>query len=89
MATRETLSIGRMRQNPTEALRRVRDGAEIIITDRGRSVARLVPLEEPTWVEGGGLIGAFAPIGGGYWEDIRRARDQEPAATDPWQRVPR
>ncbi len=65
----------------------MRDGAEVVVTDRGRGVARLVPLEEISWVDGAGLTGAFTPISSGYWDDVRHARDEGPAVMNPWDRV--
>jgi prevent-host-death family protein len=39
--------IRELRNNLSAYLDRVRDGEEVVITDRGVAVARIVPLEEP------------------------------------------
>jgi prevent-host-death family protein len=40
----ETVGVRELRQNASEVLRRVAAGESITVTDRGRAVARLIPL---------------------------------------------
>ncbi len=40
----ESIGVRELRQNASEVLRRVALGASITVTDRGRPVARLVPI---------------------------------------------
>ncbi|MFZ0160929.1 MAG: type II toxin-antitoxin system prevent-host-death family antitoxin [Kineosporiaceae bacterium] len=40
----ETVGVRELRQNASEVLRRVVAGESITVTDRGRAVARLIPL---------------------------------------------
>jgi len=48
----ERVSIGRLKARLSEYLRRVRAGQGIVVTDRGRPVARLGGLEGDSAVEG-------------------------------------
>lgn len=44
----ETIGLRELNQNPSRAVARVRAGATLVVTDRGRPVLRLVPeLERP------------------------------------------
>lgn len=45
-----TISVGKLRQNPTEMLRSVEHGERYTITDRGRPVAEIGPISRPRWV---------------------------------------
>jgi prevent-host-death family protein len=48
----ETIGLRELNQNPSRAVARVRAGASIIVTDRGRPVLRLVPeIEDPSTLE--------------------------------------
>lgn len=42
----DEIGIRELRQNASKYLRRVAGGETLVITDRGRPVARLVPIEE-------------------------------------------
>ena len=42
----ETIGLRELNQNPSKAVARVRAGASIVVTDRGRPVLRLVPETE-------------------------------------------
>ena len=46
------MSIGRLKARLSEYLRRVTAGREVVVTDRGRPVARLVGLDGDTGLEG-------------------------------------
>lgn len=48
----ERVPIGRLKARLSEYLRRTRAGEVVIVTDRGRPVARLAPLEGEVAVEG-------------------------------------
>lgn len=47
----ERVSIGRLKARLSEYVRRTRAGEAVIVTDRGRPVARLAPLEGDVAVE--------------------------------------
>lgn len=51
MAT-ERVSIGRLKARLSEYIRRVRAGEQMVVTDRGRPVARLLGLEGSPALEG-------------------------------------
>lgn len=56
----ERVSIGTLKARLSEYLRRTRAGETVVVTDRGRPVARLAPLEGDAAVEGrmAGLVRA-------------------------------
>lgn len=45
-----TISVGQLRQNPTQMLRNVRAGAIFTVTDHGEPIAQVVPLRQSSWV---------------------------------------
>lgn len=47
----ERVGIRQLRQNATAVLRRVAAGAIVEVTDRGRAVARIVPMHEASRLE--------------------------------------
>jgi len=47
----EKVGIRELRQNATAVLRRVAAGEVVEVTDRGRAVARIVPVHEASWLE--------------------------------------
>jgi prevent-host-death family protein len=51
MCYMERVGIRELRQNATAVLRRVAAGAVIEVTDRGRAVARIVPMHEASRLE--------------------------------------
>jgi prevent-host-death family protein len=63
----ETIGLRELNQNPSRAVARVRAGASILVTDRGRPVLRMVPeIEDPSTLErmvGEGTVRAPAARG--------------------------
>lgn len=48
----ETIGLRELNQNPSKAVARVRAGASIIVTDRGKPVLRMVPeVEHPSTLQ--------------------------------------
>ena len=48
----ETIGLRELNQNPSKAVARVRAGASIVVTDRGRPVLRMVPeIEHPSTLQ--------------------------------------
>lgn len=48
----ETIGLRELNQNPSRAVARVRAGASIVVTDRGKPVLRMVPeIENPSTLE--------------------------------------
>ena len=48
----ETIGLRELNQNPSRVVARVRAGASIIVTDRGKPVLRMVPeIEHPTTLQ--------------------------------------
>ncbi|HEX5495976.1 MAG TPA: type II toxin-antitoxin system prevent-host-death family antitoxin [Mycobacteriales bacterium] len=48
----ETIGLRELNQNPSKAVARVRAGASIVVTDRGRPVLRMIPeVEHPSTLQ--------------------------------------
>lgn len=48
----ETIGLRELNQNPSRAVARVRAGASIVVTDRGRPVLRMIPeIENPSTLQ--------------------------------------
>ena len=47
----ETIGVRELRQHASRYLERVRHGETLEVTDRGRPVARLVPVSTDTWTD--------------------------------------
>ena len=74
----ERIGVRELRQHASRYLARVRAGETIEVTDRGRAVARLVPVGEPSWedlIESGQVrppanpdfdISTFEPVDVGF-----------------------
>ena len=70
-----TISVGMLRQNPTQMISDVRDGAEYILTDRGRPVAQILPYTGPNWLDAHKASALLSEISNPGWaEDIQQAR---------------
>jgi prevent-host-death family protein len=49
----ETIGLRELNQNPSKAVARVRAGASLIVTDRGKPVLRMIPeAEHPSTLQG-------------------------------------
>lgn len=73
-----------LRQNPAPVLRAVEAGDEVIVSVSGRLVARIVPLENPAWVDGERAARIYAVGVDPQWEaELRVAREDE-TVDDPW-----
>ncbi len=59
-----SIGVRELRQQASRYLRDVERGAAIEVTDRGRPVARIVPLRAPTSVDGLIAAGAIIPSRG-------------------------
>jgi len=80
-----TISIGHLRQNPTEMIRAVRAGDEYILTDRGLPAARIVPFRPLRWVPADDVRDILNQPGDPAWvAAIETARDDN-SPTDPWE----
>lgn len=52
IAVVETIGLRELNQNPSRAVARVRAGASIVVTDRGRPVLRMIPeIENPSTLQ--------------------------------------
>ena len=80
------ITVGKLRQNPTEELREVREGAEFVVTDRGGPIARLVPVRPDLWVSPEQAATMFdVDVDAGWSRQVMRDRD-EVGIDDPWER---
>ena len=80
-----TISVGKLRQNPTAELRHVREGAEYLITDHGVSIGRIVPVEQEHWMSAEEAATIFSVPTDPTWPaESRRDRDAI-TGQDPWE----
>ncbi len=57
------VGVRELRQNLSRYLERVKIGEELVVTERGREVARLIPLSTQAYAELSSRTGATAPTG--------------------------
>jgi len=80
-----SISVGKLRQNPTAALDEVESGHEVVVTRNNKEVAKLVPLQRrgPVSADAAAAVFREAPLADGSWsEELRQMRDEE--RSDPW-----
>ena len=87
-----TITIGQLRQNPTQMIRDVRQGAEYILTDRGVPTAKIIPLRRHRWVPADQVRDGASEPDRPEWvtkwiAEVEAARDQD-MIDDPWDRDP-
>lgn len=80
-----TISIGQLRQNPTDMIRDVRQGATYTLTDRGQPVADISPHRPARWRTGREVGAVLAQLGADpLWiEEARQVRADD-ELRDPW-----
>lgn len=78
----ETVGLRELRQNASDLVRRVEDGAEITITVAGRPSVRMVAATPRTWRSWGEVAELFAGPADSDWNEDRKAIVDE--ARDPW-----
>jgi prevent-host-death family protein len=80
----DSVGVRELRQNPAPVLRAVEAGAEVTVSVSGRPVARIVPIETPTWVDGDRAAHIYtAEVDAQWQQDLARAREDE-TLVDPW-----
>lgn len=73
-----TISVGRLRQNPTDMIRQVKEGAEYVLTDHGVPVARIVPHTRAAWVSTETMLEALrGPVDPTWAADLAELRASE------------
>jgi len=82
-----TISVGQLRQNPTEMIRAVRAGETWTLTDRGVPVADIVPHRRRQWVPIEEIAEALRGLkfDAALADEIEAMRDAD-RLTDPWER---
>ena len=82
----KTISVGQLRQNPTQMLREVRAGATYTITDHGEPVAEVAGSRRQTWIPASQVDALLKELGADVeWaREIAEGRAAEPV-TDPWE----
>ncbi|MBV9818004.1 MAG: type II toxin-antitoxin system Phd/YefM family antitoxin [Solirubrobacterales bacterium] len=58
----DTVGVRELRQNLSRYLERVKEGEDLVVTERGRAVARLVPAGADAYVELAAQFGATVPL---------------------------
>ena len=80
-----TITIGQLRQNPTEMIRAVQDGAAYTLTDRGRPIATITPHRPGTWRSGAAVNEILDRLGPDpAWAAELEELRVDAVATDPW-----
>lgn len=82
------ISVGELRQNPTQMLREVRAGATYVITDHGEPVAEVAPRRAPRWVPVAEIDAVLRTLGAdtAWAREIADTRAAE-SSDDPWDRA--
>ncbi|MCL1898159.1 MAG: type II toxin-antitoxin system prevent-host-death family antitoxin [Micrococcales bacterium] len=81
-----TISVGHLRQNPTQMLRQVQAGQTYVITNHGVPVAQVAPIKQHRWVKYEDVKDVLSqPETTGWAEDLRKQR-AETDMLDPWDR---
>ncbi|MDR1188784.1 MAG: type II toxin-antitoxin system prevent-host-death family antitoxin [Bifidobacteriaceae bacterium] len=91
----KTISVGELRQNPSEALAEVERGATYVVTRHRRPIARLVPAQE-RWASGEELMkfaerykrehaGEPDPFPRALLDELRSVEAEDPWE-QPWKR---
>ena len=80
----EIVGLRELRQNASDLVRRVEEGAEITITVAGRPGARLVPASPRAWRHWDDVAEIFMGSVDPHWDEDRQAIDHE--LRDPWAR---
>lgn len=80
-----TISIGQLRQNPTEMIRDVKQGATYTLTDRGQPVADIAPHRPARWRSGREVGAVLAQLGPDpLWIEEGRQLRADDELRDPW-----
>lgn len=80
-----TISVGQLRQNPTQMLRDVRSGAVYVVTDRGEPVAQVSSRRPTAWTPSADVDALLRELGSddAWAREIAEDRTAE-EAIDPW-----
>jgi prevent-host-death family protein len=79
----KTVGLRELRQDASELIRQVENGAEIEITVAGRSAARLVPPRVQHWQSWSAIADIFSGRADPDWESDHEQIDQ--SIEDPWE----
>ena len=84
-----SISVGELRQNPTQMLRDVKAGATYVITDHGEPVAEVAAKRQPRWVPAAEIDALLHALGSddAWAREIVAARRAE-GVGDPWENQP-
>lgn len=81
----DRVGVRELKQNASAVLRRVEAGESIEITDRGRPIARLVPLQTPSGLERLIAMGRVIPARGDRSRLLRKPSTPAPGRALPSQ----
>ncbi|MCL2470870.1 MAG: type II toxin-antitoxin system prevent-host-death family antitoxin [Propionibacteriaceae bacterium] len=79
------ISVGQLRQNPTEMIRAVRQGGEYVLTDRGVPTARIIPYCPQRWVPADEVRDVLTEFADPEWVADIEAFREDNILTDPWE----
>jgi len=78
------VAVRELKNHLSEYLRKVAAGEELIVTSRGKPVARLLPPEAPAVTAEEALQGAFSRLSRQPWYRPAAGERYVPPATIPW-----
>jgi len=78
----DVVGLRELRQSASDLVRRVEDGAEIVVTVAGRPAAKLVPAAPRSWRQWSDVADLFAGPADPEWATDREAVSGE--LRDPW-----
>ena len=78
------VAVRELKDRLSEYLRRVEAGEELIVTSRGKPVARLLPPQAPPVAAGEALQGALSRLSRQPWYRPAAGERYVPPATIPW-----
>lgn len=80
-----SITVGQLRQNPTQMLADVQDGERYVVTSHGRPIADVVPHVESGWVPVDRVARLLERSGDDDWARELQADRDEHDLRDPWQ----
>ncbi|MFV0433665.1 MAG: type II toxin-antitoxin system Phd/YefM family antitoxin [Leucobacter sp.] len=82
----QAIPVGKLRQNPTDYLRAVAEGASFVITNHRKPVADLVPHRKASGISGAELMNRIRKVhrDDTWLEELRESRATS-QGRDPWE----
>ncbi|MFJ3394543.1 type II toxin-antitoxin system Phd/YefM family antitoxin [Leifsonia aquatica] len=78
------ITVGQLRQNPTQMLADVQDGESYVITNHGRPIADVVPHTDTAWIPAERALRVLTGSADAAWADELAAQRADQDLRDPW-----